>query len=108
LIKKILAGGQYFHTNTRAEKRPYSQSKIMFVFFSFKKINYDNVNKLHVLQLSFKREADSDERKVMLVLHSELAGMPFLWNFQCRPADKSMVRKVFYVKEIIKHVHVFF
>lgn len=42
------------------------------------------------IKLSFKREADSDERKVMLVLHSELAGMPFLWNFQCRPADKSM------------------
>ncbi|XP_045209832.1 non-homologous end-joining factor 1-like [Mercenaria mercenaria] len=42
------------------------------------------------IKLSFKREADSEERKVMLVLHSELAGMPFIWNFQCRPADKSM------------------
>lgn len=42
------------------------------------------------IKLSFKRDGDDEESKVLIVLHSELAGMPFVWNFHCSPADKSM------------------
>lgn len=46
------------------------------------------------LQLSFKRDGEGEVTKAVIVLHSELAGMPFVWNFHCISADKSMVTSV--------------
>ena len=41
--------------------------------------------------------ADSEQRKLVLMLRTELAGLPFIWRFIALPADSDLVCLSFFV-----------
>ena len=43
------------------------------------------------LKVAFKDDAEEGEQRMLLTISSHLAGMPFTWNFHCRPAEKTLV-----------------
>lgn len=42
------------------------------------------------LKVAFKDDAEEGEQRMLLTISSHLAGMPFTWNFHCRPAEKTL------------------